>query len=162
LPGEVLHEETFQNPTRVATGQIVFIHNGAPEFVYDTALTQPFQAEAHRRYWLEMVQIGDINSTYRREYALADGTPYATISPNSNHMWIYSETQANLSIQIIGVPEPDSLVLFLLVTSLFVIQFKHHSIFNHSLGDRHTQQKEARVCHPPDPPAAHSCSPLLP
>jgi hypothetical protein len=68
-----------------------------------------------------MVQVGDIDSTFRIENGYGNQTPFAFMNPYTNGQWVYVYFLANLSFQLIGVPEPQffapTLLGFLYVAS---------------------------------------------
>jgi hypothetical protein len=111
LPGEVLYEESFVNPSRVATGRVVFVHDGVAEYLHDLVLATPFALEANTTYWVEFLQMGDQSTAYRWE----DGYPvpgdHVATRNASYPNWHYPPSQQNAAFQLWAVPEPGSLVL---------------------------------------------------
>jgi hypothetical protein len=104
LPGELLFEETFINPTREWTGRIV--SSQRKEYRYEVWLTQGFEAQPLTFYWVEVAQIGDPTSRFRWENS--DGGEYAVQFP------IGSPWQLNVGIQLayeLWTPEPTSAAL---------------------------------------------------
>ena len=67
LPGQVQYEATIQNPSRVATGRRIPVSVFPREFLFDVLLAEPFALREGAPYWLEIVQIGDIDSFHRWE-----------------------------------------------------------------------------------------------
>ncbi len=110
LPGQTLWEESFLNPSRTATGRNIAA-NSAAEYVFEADLTTPFDLDAGVPYWLEIVQLGDVDSHYRWEYSSGTGTPYAqknTFFPD----WQRTTLTANIAFQLSTIPEPATLGLF--------------------------------------------------
>jgi hypothetical protein len=107
LPGELLFEETFLNPTREWTGLVV---SGSPqrrEYRYEVWLTQGFEAQPLTFYWVEVAQIGELDSRFRWE--TSSGGEYAFQFP------IGSPWQLNVGASVayeLWTPEPTSAVLF--------------------------------------------------
>jgi hypothetical protein len=119
LPDEanVVYEETFTNPTRVATGRIVLVDEGPPEYLFNAQLTTPVSLASGLRYWLEIVQVGDIDSRFRWEFSpTSDGSGDAFVNPTTVD-WRSSLPYATTddAYQLIAIPEPTALGLFLCV-----------------------------------------------
>ena len=111
LPGGTMYEESFLNPSRTATGRIVAANYG-DEYTFEVDLTTPFQLDAGTPLWLEIVQVGDLDSTFRWEYSPGDGTPYAFINPYVPD-WTQSILTSNVAFQLV-TPEPATLLLLAL------------------------------------------------
>ncbi len=67
LPGEILFEQSLPNPSRIATGRTIAVGARPPEYLYGIDLSSPIVLEADTLYWLEVVQIGDLESHFRWE-----------------------------------------------------------------------------------------------
>lgn len=106
----ILFEESFLNPSREATGRIVFVGPGPPEFKFEVDLASPFAIEADTPYWLEIVQVGEIDSLFRWEFSPGNGTPFAFVNPFVSD-WRKTTLTANLAFELSTVPEPTSLCL---------------------------------------------------
>lgn len=120
LPDEsaVLYSETFQNPSREATGEIIIAGPGPPEYKYTIDLAAPFTVSANTRYWLEIVQLGDPDSDFAWENALTTSPDDRIAGNNANYPnWAYTSARFSLAFQLI-VPEPNGLVL--IAMSLFL------------------------------------------
>jgi hypothetical protein len=105
LPGELLFEETFLNPTREWTGLVV--SSQRKEYRYEVWLTQGFEAQPLTFYWVEIAQIGNIDSRFRWE--TSSGGEFANQFP------IGSPWQLNVGASVayeLWTPEPSSAVLF--------------------------------------------------
>ena len=111
LPGDVLFEESFLNPTRVATGRQILVDFTPDEFIYHVDLTIPFDLDASVPYWLEITQIGDVDTAFRREFAFTDQDSFARRNPFAPN-WAFSALDADLAFQLLSIPEPSTLVLF--------------------------------------------------
>jgi hypothetical protein len=111
LPGATLYEESFLNPSRTATGRIVATPLYPSEYIFQVDLPTPFDLDAGEVYWLEVVQVGDVDSHYRWEYSPGNGTPYAFLNPWVPD-WQRTGTTANVAFQLSTVPEPATFVLF--------------------------------------------------
>ena len=119
LPGVILFEQTFDAVSRTATGRNVLAEEPCPEYFYQINLSQGLTFAAGVRRWLEVVQVGDVGSTYRWE--LANGPPpgQAYLNPNVTDWALY---YPNCALQLSTVPEPGSLFLF--VSSLFLVRLQ--------------------------------------
>lgn len=95
LPGSTLYDEIIADSSRVATGAAIATGIGPVEYLYSAALPGCFVAQAGEPYWLEVSQVGDINSLFRWENAnIAGGfaqrfpidTPWRLSSPNRGQL----------------------------------------------------------------------------
>jgi hypothetical protein len=131
LPGNILLEETYLDPPRTDTGRIVldpvqFAH----EQVYQVDLSRPLLLFPDTQYWLEIVQIGDIDTRYRWEYADPAAAPLngrAFINSIVTD-WAIPLDTANLAFQLSTVPEPGALVLCLITYFVCVKKQKEEPI----------------------------------
>lgn len=111
----VLYEETFLNASRAATGRFIF--GGSPEFRYEANLGTSFVLQSSTVYWLEIVQLGDVDSTYRWEY----GTGVVSGRANSNPIvpnWVFNN--GSFAFQLSTIPEPQTAALIGVVALLLV------------------------------------------
>lgn len=109
LPGEILYEESFLNPSRMATGRIVFVHDGVAEYLYDITLSSPFAIAANTLYWWEFVQVGDQSTAYRWEFGYHVSGDYLAYRNAQVPNWA-SVPLCN-AFQLWTVPEPASFAL---------------------------------------------------
>ena len=109
LPGDVLYEQTTLNVDRTATGRIVAMPGSPPEYRFDLDLTTPFDAVAGAVYWLEIVQLGDVSSTFQWEDAT--NNPDELAFANSNFPDWQLNPGGSLAFQLSDVPEPRTMVL---------------------------------------------------
>ena len=110
LPGDVLYEQTILNVNRTATGRIVGMPGSPPEYRFDLDLAAPFDAIVGATYWLEIVQLGDSDSTFRWEDAT--NNPDWLAFTNSNFPDWQLNPGGSLAFQLSDVPEPHAVVLF--------------------------------------------------
>jgi hypothetical protein len=119
LPDEanLVYEETFTNPTRTATGRIVLVDEGPLEYLFNARLTTPVSLASGLRYWLEIVQVGDIDSRFRWEVSpTTDGSGFAFINPTTvDWRSTLPGATVNTAYQLVSVPEPTALGVFLCV-----------------------------------------------
>ncbi|MFO0972225.1 MAG: hypothetical protein U1A27_02135 [Phycisphaerae bacterium] len=113
LPGAVLAEHTFLNPTRVSTGAFV---GGSEtlrrEYRFQAALPSCFAAAAGVTYWFEAQQVGEINSRFRWETSSQGDNRFATRFPVDTD-WRISNQPDDLSFRLL-TPEPTGGLLMLL------------------------------------------------
>lgn len=107
LPGGVLYEETFSNFTRIATGQIVFTGVDPHEYFYTFDLASPVALASTTLYWLELVQVGDLQTAFRWE--LSSGGDRSRVFRNPSFPDWTVASGSDLAFQLIAVPEPASL-----------------------------------------------------
>jgi len=130
LPGQVVFEESFNDPQFFWTGLLVGgLSPNAPEYEFTRQLSLPFDAQVGEKYWLEVVQVGDLNSHFRWEDS-SFGNDFAVLNSNPNVPdWHYFGSQGNLAFSLFAVPEPS--VLVLIAFSAIAIQcgrrFRHRT-----------------------------------
>jgi hypothetical protein len=111
LPGLVLYEESFLSPQRLPTGRDVFTTHRHPEYMYQVDLATPFDLNAGIPYWLEIVQVGDVASTFRWEFsATAPLNGFAFLNTGIPD-W-QTTTSSNCAFQLSEVPEPSTIASF--------------------------------------------------
>ncbi len=112
LPDEsvVLMDETFFNPSRMPTGRIIGVGGSPIEQRFTVDLTAPVYLQSGVRCWLEIVQLGDVNTMFRWEAGAGILTGQAIKSVlASDWFTVGGSTAFSLS----DVPEPMSLWLVL-------------------------------------------------
>jgi hypothetical protein len=121
LPGNLLYDSTVVNPFRAPTGLFVPSPPGTccmfPEYMFEADLTTPMSLSSNIRYWLEIAQIDNANSSFDWEYSSADQNGFAYSYP-SDASWQASSFPADLSFQLDTVPEPGALALIILGVGL--------------------------------------------
>lgn len=113
LPDEsaILYEETFLNASRTATGQVIF--GGSPEFRYEANLSTPFPLQSNTLYWLEIAQIGDVDSHFRWEVGVGLVPGRATSNPIVPD-WYFNS--GSFAFQLSSIPEPQAAALLALAS----------------------------------------------
>ncbi len=113
LPGAMLYEQAFLNPSRVNTGQIADFGTGARRYEFDVDLPMAFEAQAGTRYWMEIAQVGIPNSVFRWSFSnpIDPTDAFAGTNPGLQD-WIY-RVGGNLAFQLVDIPEPSVLTLVL-------------------------------------------------
>lgn len=114
LPGNMLKEVSIQNPSRVWTGGWIGDGIIPREYFYQVPLASPMAFDAGVKYWMEVVQIGDITTTFRWESSVSVFNGLATAN------WIHNSWRntfpngpADAAFQLIS-PEPTSLAMLAL------------------------------------------------
>ncbi len=110
LPGAILYEESFLNPSRTATGETVLADGLPDEYIFEVDLTTPLTLVAGTPYWFEALQIGDVDSTFLLEYSETDLTGIAFVN-NIVADW-QSALTVDLAFQLSTAPEPSSILMF--------------------------------------------------
>jgi hypothetical protein len=115
LPDEddVLFEETFLDPSRTATGNVIWLGALPPEYVFEVDLPTPVILDAGTPYWLEITQIGNIDSLFRWEFSRADENGQAFTNPNTDGWRATTSITSDTAFQLSTIPEPMTLTLFL-------------------------------------------------
>jgi hypothetical protein len=106
--GNVLSETSVLNPLRVWTGRFVGTGILPKEYRYEASLSAPVSLMANTKYWLEVVQIGDITTTFRWETSVRDDIAHAFIN-NLIFDWRPS-SGGDQAFQLVS-PEPASLAM---------------------------------------------------
>jgi len=117
LPAEsmILYEESFLNPQRTWTGRRVLVQGEPNEYVYSVALSTPVSFAESELYWLEITQIGDIDSWFRWETGFGLVNQHAII----NYLLTdWHMSSGSYAFQLVAVPEPGSAMLLLFGSSL--------------------------------------------
>ena len=65
----IAYEVSFLDPSRTATGRLVQVPPGPAEYIYEADLTTPVSLDAGTPYWLEIAQVGDLDSHFRWEFS---------------------------------------------------------------------------------------------
>ena len=114
LPGDVLCEESYLNPSRLATG--VIIDGNAPEYLFGADLSSPVSLVSTVPYWLEIVQVGDLESHFRWE----DGYGLVPECAGINNLLPDWEllSDSGQAFRLLTVPEPSALVLLVAASAL--------------------------------------------
>ena len=115
LPDEnnILFEQSYLNPSRIATGRQIGVGIAPDEIRYEVDVAGPIQLGANTPYWLEVVQIGDLDTHFRWEFSLPDGRGLAFINPNVPD-WQETAFDANAAFQLSTIPEPTTGMLCLM------------------------------------------------
>jgi hypothetical protein len=106
----ILFEEFHANPLRVATGRTVAVGPQPPEFRFEVDLTNPVSLAANLHYWLEIVQLGDVDSLFRWERGFGPLGDFVFLNPNVQD---WQSVPGNFAFQLSSVPEPATLLLLL-------------------------------------------------
>jgi hypothetical protein len=114
LPGNVLYEESFANPSRTATGYRVGVGVDPHEYLYDVTLATPFTLAANTLYWLEFVQVGDQSTAFRWEDGRTVAGDHVAVANVYYPNWYLSPARRNTAFQLWAIPEPSSLALLTL------------------------------------------------
>jgi hypothetical protein len=104
LPGAMLYERLFLNPSRMATGRVIIVLD-PHEYFYDVVLPTPFAMQADTTYWLEIAQIGDRSTGFRWEDSVSDNRRRAGIHSGISD-WQNLPNMADQAFQLWTVPEP--------------------------------------------------------
>jgi hypothetical protein len=123
LPDEdnMSFEQTYENPIRTATGRVIMMGRLPLEYRYEVDLASPIVLEANTPYWLEIAQMGDLESHFRWEYGLAELNGTALINEVVGWGYTYPDVAVDAAFQLWTVPEPQAaLLLSLSLTSLLL------------------------------------------
>ncbi len=122
--GSIVFEESFVNPSRTATGEVIGLGPHPPEYVYEVSLATPVLLEADTPYWMEIAQIGDLESHFRWEAGYGPLNGLAAV--NSLILeWRYTGTTADSAYQLWAVPEPGTALMVAIAATLLGRRRKH-------------------------------------
>ena len=110
LPGSVLQEESFSNPSRAWTGFFIGIQPSRKEYRYQVDLPQCFNATPGVNYWVEVSQLDDPSSLMRWENS--NGGEFAVQFPLDTP-WRLSANPSQMAYDL-RTPEPCSGALLVL------------------------------------------------
>ena len=113
--GNILLEEYHPDTVLSATGDTVHVGGNPLEYRYQVDLNTPLSLAADTLYWLEIVQIGDIDSAFRWETGFGSINGLAYINSNGPYWRSGVSSQA---LELSTVPEPSSALLFFVVINL--------------------------------------------
>lgn len=101
----MIFEESFLNPSRTPTGNLVNVGGFPEEFFFEVDLSDPVTLEASTLYWLEIVQVGDVDSHFRWENGFGLVDNFAFVNGNVPD---WQSTIGSLAFQLSTIPEPSS------------------------------------------------------
>ncbi len=110
LPGDVLDEAFFIDPPRIATGFLVNEFPRRKEYRYQDELPTCWNLTANTNYWIEVAQVGDLESVFRWENS--SGGEFANQFP-IGAPWHLSANPTQMAYEI-RTPEPGSGALLVL------------------------------------------------
>ncbi len=118
----ILLEEYHMDVVRAATGDTVHVGGNPPEYHYQVELDTPLSLDSTTLYWLEIVQIGNVDSAFRWEsgYGIINGHAYR--NSIGDYWRISASSQA---FELSTVPEPSS-AFFLFLVIAFMIRCRSH------------------------------------
>jgi hypothetical protein len=102
----VLLEEFHQGAVREATGVLVFVGGRPAEYRYQVNLASPLSMKAATLYWLEIVQIGDVDSAFRWETGVGLINGLAFINGGFGD---WQQVSGGHAFELSTVPEPGFL-----------------------------------------------------
>jgi hypothetical protein len=108
--GNVVYQQTFPNPQRTATGRRVAVGIGPHEYLLQIDLSMPLSLQAGVPYWLEVLQLDDVNTAFRWEYSPGSGTAFAFLNANVPDWQLATQT-SDLAFQLVSIPEPSAIAL---------------------------------------------------
>ncbi|HPF36998.1 MAG TPA: PEP-CTERM sorting domain-containing protein [Phycisphaerae bacterium] len=120
LPDEsqIVFEQTVDTPDRSATGETVFVGVDPDEYVYKVDFTSPITLAADAPYWLEIIQIGDIDTFFRWEFSGGAAPISLAVNNSASNGWFESVLDADNAFQLIAVPEPAASSLLMAIIGL--------------------------------------------
>lgn len=108
LPGTTLFENYVSNPSRSATGISIPTGPNPPEYLFNAPLDACFSLESNTQYWIEIAQVGDIESRFRWENSNTPGE-YAVQFPVGS-AWSVTIGSGQMAYEL-WTPEPHTSAL---------------------------------------------------
>lgn len=106
----IIFEASFQNAVRTPTGKTIAVGGRPDEYRFDVNLPTAVSLQGGTTFWLEIVQIGDLDSLFRWE------TGYGTVAglafKNAGYPSWQSESGSH-AFELSTVPEPMTALLLL-------------------------------------------------
>jgi len=103
-PGISVFHETIM-PLRSVTGRTILYPAAPLEYVFESELPLAFNGVPGQKYWLEISQIGDVDSLFAWEYSISANHQSCILSPFTSGWTI---DRADLAFQLLTAPEPWS------------------------------------------------------
>ena len=103
----ILLEESFLDAPRTATGLFIAVGGRPNEYRYQVELTAPILLEAGTLYWLEVVQVGDVDSLFRWESG-ETGIVLPGLSFKHTFLPNWQAETGSLAFELSTVPEPNT------------------------------------------------------
>lgn len=128
LPGDLIYEQIAVDPTRTATGRIVLVGNSPREYYYQFNLPTPLQLSAQTLYWLEIAQLGDLNTAFRWEYSVTDPNSFAVLNLNGPDWRIATIDGVSLAFQLTAFPEPATAMLLAAAATIAILGRKFSTL----------------------------------
>lgn len=124
----IIYEESYNNPSRTWTGRQVFTGVLPLEYFFEVDLATPLPLAANTSYWLEIVQIEDVNAAFRWEFSLADQNGQAVINNAGSPDWhnTYPNIIADTAFQLVAIPEPSAITFIAVV--MIVLSYRQCKI----------------------------------
>ncbi len=122
LPDEsnAIAQFTTSGFERVMTGRQVAVGVAPFEYRYEYELTDPLALQSDIIYWLEITQLGDGDTAFRRSFSLTDINGYALNNPVTDGWQLTTGIVSDTAFQLIAIPEPAS-ALFGLTFSILLL-----------------------------------------
>lgn len=117
----VLFDHSYLNPTRVETGKTIAVSGAPDEYLFDVDLGVGMLLLADTTYWLEVVQVGDPESTFRWETGFGAVSGHAVIN-YSIPDWVASS--GSFAFQLSTVPEPSTIGLIFVGTGCVTSRYR--------------------------------------
>lgn len=114
LPGGAVYETQILNPPRAATGRFIATSGGPMEYRFVAVLPVTMSIDADSPYWLEIVQLGGIDSHFRWEFSRTGETNGQVFNNDFVGDWTHTvAATSDTAYQLIMIPEPGTGLLVL-------------------------------------------------
>lgn len=125
LPGALIYESSSSGVQRAFTGRTILVSGAPAEWEFCLDLGLPFVAEANLRYWLEIVQVGSLESMFRWEFSRwAEINGQAFDNPIVGEWTHTSVETSDTAFQLITVPESTTILFMLPFLATLLIRHK--------------------------------------
>ncbi|MCC7313900.1 MAG: hypothetical protein IT419_03700 [Planctomycetes bacterium] len=118
----ILFEETILNPPRASTGRTLLLPGIPDEYRYQAELSAPFLLDADLLYWLEVVQLGDLDSHFRWERGTGLQLGFYYLNPVVSD---WTSSPGSFAFELSTIPEPGTGGLLLICVPIAVRLLGH-------------------------------------
>lgn len=132
LPDEanIVFEQIVDTPSRMATGRRIFAGMDPMEYVYRAEVSFDLPLSGHSTYWLEIIQLGDLSTSFNWEVSPATGNSNFAFNNVNAPNWAATSINVNVAFQLIAVPEPGTSSLVLVVLGMAALRRRRGALMD--------------------------------
>lgn len=119
---DILFKESFLNPSRTATGRTLLLPGIPAEYRFEVDLSFPLSLDSSVLYWLEISQVGDLDSHFRWQRGLGTLIGRASSNPITPN---WQTISGSMAFELSAIPEPGTAGLLLICVPIAVRLLGH-------------------------------------